>query len=85
MKLYKEQNRSYNVASGGNVTTGLIMSEKARKNISDGHKGLHQSEETKHKIGLANSLRSKELRIQISKKLMKPILQYDMDGNFIKE
>lgn len=55
---YKSINKSYNVANGGNVTTGLKMSEQARKNISQGHIGLKRSDSFKEKIRVANKNRS---------------------------
>ena len=82
---YKKIGLSYNLADGGNVTTGLVMSEEARKHISDGHKGLKHSEETKNKIGEANSRRSEELRKSIANKNKKTIAQYDLDDNLIRE
>lgn len=82
---YKKIGLSYNLADGGNVTTGLVMSDEARKHISDGHKGLKHSEETKNKIGKANSRRSEGLRKSIANKNKKAIVQYDLDGNLVKE
>jgi group I intron endonuclease len=49
--------------------------------------GNKHSEETKHKIGKSNlgKPRSKELRDRLSKYCVKPVLQYDLEGNFVKE
>lgn len=82
---FKKSGLSYNLADGGNVTTGLKMSDEARKNISDGHKGLKQSESTRRKITEANFRRSKEVREKAADKIKIPIAQFDLSGVFVKE
>lgn len=70
-----ESDDYYNLVSGGGTTTGLRMSEEARKKISERTKGenhplygTHCSEETKKKISEANKGRlvSEETRMKIS-------------------
>lgn len=58
------------------------MSEEARKNMSKAHKGRIITEEEKQKISasLKNHIVTQETR----DKLSIPIVQYDLDGNFIK-
>ena len=82
---FKKLNLSYNLADGGNVTTGLKMSDSARKNISDGHKGLKHSEYTKQKMSQSLRKRPKEIRDLAALKKMKPVCQYDLNNVFIKE
>jgi hypothetical protein len=73
---------SYNVVDGGNVTTGLKMSETARKNISNGHIGLPRSSETRQKIS-ANNRKNKSWLV-MNKANMKSVNQYTLDGQFIR-
>ena len=82
---YKSINKSYNVANGGNVTTGLKMSEQARKNISQGHIGLKRSDSFKEKIRVANKNRSDEIKRKLIDSNKRPIIQLSLDGVFIKE
>lgn len=58
---YKSLNKSYNISAGGDGSKGVIMSEEARKKMSDAkkgkpsnRKGKHLSEETKDKLRKAN-------------------------------
>ena len=56
--------------------------------IGEGHKGIKCSEEKKLKISKANKGKSKhtdEFREKLGKAISKIVLQYDLEGNFIKE
>lgn len=66
----------FNTGTLANITEG-----------GDGVKGWIPSEETRKKIGDANrgKKRSKEMIEAQTIKQYKPILQYDLDGNFIRE
>lgn len=57
---------------------GKIFSAEHRKRISESRKGMHIKEETKEKL-------SKALKGRYNEKNCKPVLQYDKEGNFIKE
>lgn len=83
IKYYDCINNGYNISDGGQHKK--LMSEETKKKISEAQKGekgnmygKHHSEETKAKISKAVS----ETRL---KKFNKPVLQYDLNGNFIKE
>ena len=66
---------------------GISFSEEHKQNMSKALKGIKLSEEHKQKIGEGNKgkVRSEETRCKISKARSKPILQYDLDENFIRE
>ena len=91
----------YNGTIGGSGATGHEYNEEARRKNSEAHKGLKchnmpHSEETKkllsktHK-GLHNSPRTEFKKGNVSwlsgkaGTLGKPVLQYDAEGNFVKE
>lgn len=61
-----------NLTDGGEGTVGrkYSPSKSHRKNLSDSHKGKKMSEESKNKMSKAKKV---------------PVLQFDLDGNFIKE
>lgn len=64
----------YNQSTGGECSTiGVHWSKEQRMRMSEAHKGKKHSEETKQKLkGSAKNRR-------------KPVLQFDKDGNFIRE
>lgn len=69
---------------------GRRLSEKQRLALINANKGHHRSEETKKKISMANSHPKNEetkLKISIAKQGQGaiPIIQYDINGNFIRE
>lgn len=83
IKYYKDLNQCYNMTEGGDGIWGYKFTDEQRKKISDSHKGLKQSQETINKrvqknIGQHRSDESK-------KKKSIPVLQFDLNGNFIKE
>lgn len=67
--------------------TGNIHTKESREKMSKYHKGKILSEKTKEKIRIGNQGKgmSIENRIIVSKRQSKPILQYDLEDNFIKE
>lgn len=83
----------YNKATNIENTSGYKMSEYSRKKMSLSKKGSKMHPNTKKALIEANRnrvyntshLRTNEVIDKISKSLMKPILQYDLNGNFIKE
>ena len=54
---------------------GRKLSQKTRDNMSQSRKGMKFSDEHKKNIGVSNTGKSRN---------GKPIIQYDLDGNFIK-
>lgn len=83
----------YNKATIIENTSGYTMSEFSRKKMSIAKKGTIMHINTKKALIKANKeriyntshLRTKEVLNKISVALMKPILQYDLLGNFIKK
>ena len=83
----------YNKATNIESTSGYIMSEYSRKKMSLAKIGKKMHSNTKKALIKANKeriyntshLRTAEVINKISKALMKPVLQYDLQGNFIKE
>lgn len=77
------------------INRGKILSKETRNKISNSRKGITFSEEHCNKISKAkkNYIYSKDRNIKIGDKLrgknniklQKPILQYDLEGKFIKE
>ena len=61
-----------------NKAIGRYVSDETRKRVGDSRRGKKQSEETKKKIALAHTG-------VLQKKQMKPIYQFDINGNFIRE
>ena len=69
---------------------GKIYSEEHKQKISQGKKGWIPSKERSIKIssktkGRIQSIQEREKRSHSAKSIFKPILQYDLNGNFIKE
>lgn len=60
-------------------------SKETREKISRAHKGLKHSEEAKRKIGEHNLSRGQGWIDKISNAHKKPVIQMDLEGNFIKE
>ena len=94
---YKQGGKCYNLTYGGD---GGSLSNESKQKISVANKnpseetrekcrkarlGTHHSEEVKKFLSEHNKNRPKEWHIKISKAHSKPIQQFDLDGNFIKE
>lgn len=79
----------YNICKIAYSTLGVIPSEETRLKMSKSQKGRKHTEESKVKMSLANKGKklSEEHKLSISKsqKRRKTIIQYDKQGNFIKE
>lgn len=83
----------YNKATNIENTSGYKMSEYSRKKMSLAKKGKKMHPNTKKALIKANKnrnydtshLKTEEVKNKISKALMKPVLQYDLLGNFIKK
>ena len=77
----------------GKANKGRVLSVEHRKIISDSRKGnqnmlgKNHSQETKSKMSIAKigKKQTKEHRDKLDNARKKPILQYDLEGNFIKE
>lgn len=91
--LNKEQyyidtlNPSYNICKKAYSTLGRTASEETKLKMRESQLGRKHKEESKLKVGLAHKGRkhSKEFGLNISNRQKKRILQYDLEGNFIKE
>lgn len=95
-KLTEETRRKMSKSQMGNKNwLNRITTEETRRKISEGNKGKKRTEEHKKGMSLIFSgvnnpnygkKYSEERRKQISdSKFKRPILQYDLDGNLIKE
>lgn len=67
--------------------TGKIVSKETRQKMSSWQIGRKMSEEAKKKMSLAKigKKRSAEANLKISKARQKPVIQFDLNMNFIKE
>lgn len=61
------------------------ISQETKNKISEGNKGKIRSQKVKEKLSLIRQNISQNTKDKISKSLMKSIIQYDLEGNFIKE
>ena len=83
IKYYKELNLSYNMTDGGDGIWGYKFTEEQKRKLSESHKGLKQSQETINKRVQKNI--GKHRTDNSKKKKSIPVLQYDLNGNFIAE
>ena len=95
-KEYKKRSIEYSNKMS-KIHEGKKTSEETKIKMSEAHINKKLSKETKRKMSEAHkgNVRSQETRDKISKsmkgkiipkeKLKKPVLQYDLEGNFIKE
>ena len=91
--LYKSTNREYgyNIESGGNAVDKIALESKQKMSLS--HKGVPLSE--KHIQGLRRGRKNRKIQPNTGKKLSdewkkavgeslsKPVIQYDLNGNYI--
>ena len=79
---YKSNNREfgYNSTAGGDNRAGHPCSEETKRKLAKIQTGRKYSDEAKLKMSLA-----KKGRIAEKSPLSKPVLQFDMDNNFIAE
>lgn len=76
-----QEEYGYNMTTGGKGAPNCTKSIETREKLSKANKGRKASEETKRKIGEAH----KGLHLGGKSPQARKILQYDLDGNFIKE
>lgn len=62
---------------------GRVFSKEHINRLSESHKGFVMSEEQKKKISIANT--GKKMSDENVRRLSKPIVQYSLDGEIIKE
>lgn len=81
-----------NLTDGGDGKRGCKQTEDAKKRISEAHKGKKHTEEHCERISkaLTGQKRTPTQRARVSeaarkRPTIKPVLQYDLDGNFIQE
>ena len=76
-----QEEYGYNMTSGGSGAPNCTKSIETREKLSRANKGKKASEETKRKIseGRKGKLKGKE------SPSAKKVLQYDLDGNLVKE
>jgi hypothetical protein len=87
IKFYNTFNSGFNLTEGGNNLSKNTVKGRTFPIKSKKLKGIKRSLDTKHlmkisKINYKPNILCHENRI---KSLSKPVLQYDLDGNFIKE
>ena len=83
--LSEEHRRKISESQKGRTAPnkGTHISEETKKKISEAQKGIQHSEETKKKI--SESLKGKPKSEEHKKKLSKIVLQFTLDGEFIRE
>lgn len=83
IKIYKSGGKSYNITDGGEGSSGYKFSPEIIEKIAASHRGIKQSQETIAKRVAKNigKTRTDEQKMKTSK----PIIQYDLQGNFISE
>lgn len=80
----------YNMTEGGDGTFGRVQTEETKRKISEANTGRIISEETRQKLSEAGKVKSEKREAyrhsgKIGESRKKSILQYDENGNFIKE
>ena len=90
IKLFKTLwPNGYNLTKGGDGCVGGLCEETRRK-MSNSKQGKHRSEETKKKIsdglkGKPAHNKGKPMSEEQKKKLSKKVLQFTLDGEFVRE
>lgn len=81
-----------NLTDGGDGNRRMKMPEEAKRKISEANKGRPHTKEQTEKIrqALLGQKRTPEQRAAVSRAArnrctVKPVLQFDLDGNFIRE
>lgn len=87
---YKKIGKSYNVSDGGDGFLGKIVSEEHKEILRKANLGKKHKEESKilmslHMQGREPWNKGKSWSEEHIKKVSRPVLQYDLDGNFIRE
>ena len=80
---YKKGGKSYNITDGGEGLWGYKFTKEQIKKSAEKRRGIKQSQETIAKRVAKNTgkVRTDEQKMKTSK----PIVQYDLQGNFISE
>lgn len=76
-----QEEYGYNMTTGGKGAPNCTKSIETREKLSKANKGKHHTEEARRKIGEAH----KGLHLGGKSPQARKILQYDLDGHFIKE
>lgn len=82
----------YNLSAGGETNAGYKHTEATKKLLSEQHKGFKHTEEAKRKMSVSRKgqphkgTKHSEESIELMRKVHKhkSVIQYDIDGNFIK-
>lgn len=85
IKLYDSLNKGLNLTIGGKGSKGYVFTKKDKLKISKNTKGKKKSKETKLKMSTYHQNRPFEHIENNRKARFKPVLQYDIHGNFVKE
>lgn len=87
---YKKLGKSYNISDGGDGFLGKVLSEEHKEKLRDANLGKKHKEESKilmslHMKGREPWNKGKSWSEEHIKKVSKHVLQYDLEGNFIRE
>lgn len=90
IELYDTYRNGYNQCLGGSATFGYKFTDEQKKRMSIVHTGRKQSEEEKQKkrekeSGVNNPFYGKTHDYETRKKMSKPIIQYTLEGEFVRE
>lgn len=86
ISLYKKLNyKLLNLTEGGKGCKGYIFTIKDKLKLSNSRKGYKASNDTKEKMSNYSKNRTKLHLEKLGKSRSKPLFQYDLEGNFIKE
>ena len=85
IKLHDSFHKGLNLTTGGKGAKGYIFTKKDKLKISINTKGKKKSTDTKNKMSIYHKNRPFEHIENNRKARFKPVLQYDTNGNFIKE
>lgn len=80
-------NPNYNICPIAYSTLGRKATKETKIKMSKAQTGRKQTEEAKLKVSMAHKgrIHSEDYKKNISNRQKKKVLQYDLDGNFIKE
>lgn len=83
IKYYKELGLSYNLTDGGDGIWGYKFTIEQKRNLSESHKGLKQSEDTIKKRVQKNI--GKHRTDETKKKKSIPVIQYTLNDEYVNE
>ena len=81
-KLYQRVKEEYSIRAK-EYMTGKKLTEETKKKISDAMKGKKPTEEAKKKM--SDAKKGRKLSLELIAKKSKPILQFTLEGEFVKE